>query len=201
VSVVVTSGWHPDHVEQADPELLARQVGGEPDEDRWLTVQVAALHGYLFDLSEADVLDQAGELSALIPAIAAQLHQDGDTVLMLETTDRLAPFDWVALLGATLNLLDRTAEPLRERLAYALADHLPPVEADQAEPPALEHPQHCWCPLDNGIVVRPCDSSRTRTAHGGHPNSGTPFNSRCCHRAVSCPQHHAAITDKRPSRR
>jgi hypothetical protein len=37
VSVVVTSGWHPDHVEQADQELLARHVWGEPDEDRWLT--------------------------------------------------------------------------------------------------------------------------------------------------------------------
>ena len=113
---------------------------GEPDEDRWLTVQVAALHGYLLDLSEPDVLDQADELSALIPAILAQLHQDGDTVLALETADWLAPFDSVALVGATLNLLDRAASLLRERLAYALADHLRLVEADQAEPPALEHP-------------------------------------------------------------
>jgi hypothetical protein len=127
-------------------------------------------------------------------------------MLALETTDWLAPLDSVALLGATPRRLDRTASLLCERLAYALADHLPLVEADQAEPPALEHPQHwslarSWHPLDNRIVVRPCDSSTTRTAHSRRPNSGKPFNSRCCHRAVSCPQHHAAITDKRPSRR
>lgn len=69
---------------------------GEPDEDRWLTVQVAELHGYLFDLSEPDVLDQTDESSALIPAILAQPHPDGDTVLMLETADWLAPLDSAA---------------------------------------------------------------------------------------------------------
>jgi hypothetical protein len=84
-------------------------------------------------------------------------------VLALQTADWSPPFDSVALLGATRNLLDRTASLLRERLAYALADHLRLVEADHAEPPALEHPQHRWLargrhPLDNRIVVRPCDS-------------------------------------------
>ena len=59
VSVALTSGWHPDHVDAPDRELLASHVWGEPDEDGWLTVQVAALHGYRFDLSEPDVLDQA----------------------------------------------------------------------------------------------------------------------------------------------
>jgi len=143
VSVALTSGWHPDHVDAPDRELLARHVWGEPDEDGWLTVQVAALHGYRFDLSEPDVLDQADELSALILAIVAQLHQHGDTMLaLLETADWLAPLDPVALLGATVNLLDRAASLLCERLAYALADHLRLVEADQAEPPVLEHPQH-----------------------------------------------------------
>ena len=61
-------------------------------------------------------------------------------MLALETADWLAPFDSVALLGETVNLLDRAASLLRERLAYALPDHLRLVEADQAEPPALEHP-------------------------------------------------------------
>jgi hypothetical protein len=84
-------------------------------------------------------------------------------VLALETADWLAPFDSVALVGATVHLLDRAAALLCERLAYALADHLRLVEADQAEPPALEHPQHWWLAggwhrLDNGIVVRACDS-------------------------------------------
>jgi hypothetical protein len=125
---VLTSGWHPDNVEEADRELLARQVWGEPDEDRWLTVQVAELHGYLFDLSEPDLADQADELSALIPAILAQLYQHGDTVLALETADWLASFDSVALLGATVNRLERAASLLGERLAYALADHLPLVK-------------------------------------------------------------------------
>ena len=101
---------------------------GEPDEDRWLTVQVAELHGCLFDLSEPDVADQADESSALIPAILAQPHPDGDTVLALETADWLAPFDSAALLGATVNLLDRTASLLCERLAYAPPDHLRLVE-------------------------------------------------------------------------
>jgi hypothetical protein len=40
-------------------------VWGEPDEHGWLTVQVAALHGYLVDLSEPDMLHQAEEISAL----------------------------------------------------------------------------------------------------------------------------------------
>ncbi len=48
----------------------------------------------------------------------------------------------VVLVAATVNLLDRAASLLCERLAYALADHLRLVEADQAEPPVLEHPQH-----------------------------------------------------------
>ena len=135
---------------------------GEPDEEGWLTVQVAALHGYLVDLSEPDVADQADELSALIAVIVAQLHQDGDTVLALETADCLTPFDSVALLDETVNLLERAASLLRERLAYAPPDHLRLVEADQAEPP-VEHPQHWWLargwhPLDNRTVVRPCDS-------------------------------------------
>jgi len=101
---------------------------GEPDEDRWLTMQVAALHGYLFDLSEPDVLDQADEISALIPAILAQPHQHGDTVLALETAERLAPLDSVALVAATSSLLDRAASLPRERLAYAPHDHLRLVE-------------------------------------------------------------------------
>ena len=140
MSVVLTSGGHPDHVDAADRELLARHVWGEPDEDGWLTVQVAALHGDLFDLSAPDVADQADEISALIPAIVAQLHQHGDTVLMRETADWLAPLDSVALVGKTRNLVDRTTSLRRERMAYALPDHLPLVEADQSEPPALEFP-------------------------------------------------------------
>ena len=161
---------------------------GEPDEDRWLTVQVAALHGYLLELSEHEVLDQADELSALIPAILAQPRQHGDTVLALETADWLAPIDSVAPAGATRNLLERAASLLRERLAYALPDHQPLVEADQAEPPTLDHPPALvvgprLAPRStNGIVVRPCDSSTTRTPHGRHPNSDTPFTNRCCHR-------------------
>jgi hypothetical protein len=165
-------------------------VWGEPDEDRWLTVQVAALHGYLFDLSAPDALDQADELSALIPAIVAQLHQDGDTVPALETADWLPPFNSVALVGATVNLLDRAASLLCERLAYALADHLPLVEADDAEPPALEHPQHWWLargwhPSITASWSEPATHQQPAPRHGRHPNSGTPFTSRCCHRAVS----------------
>ena len=82
------------------------------------------------------------ELSALIPAIVAQRHQDGDTVPMLETADWLAPLDPVALLGATVNLLDRA------RRCCASGRPTPrPItcvwsRADQAEPPAAEHPQH-----------------------------------------------------------
>ena len=84
-------------------------------------------------------------------------------MLALETADWLAPLDSMALVGATLNLLDRAASLLRERLAYALAEHLPLVEADHAEPPALEHPStggltRGWHRLDYRIVVRPCDS-------------------------------------------
>jgi hypothetical protein len=68
----------------------------------------------------------------------------------------------VALVGASPNLLDRAVSRLCDRLTYAMADHLRLVEADQAEPPAIEHPQHWWLargwrPLDNGIVVRLCD--------------------------------------------
>jgi hypothetical protein len=50
VSVVVSTGWNPHHVDEADRELLARYVWGAPDEEGWLTAQVAALHGYLFEL-------------------------------------------------------------------------------------------------------------------------------------------------------
>ena len=97
--------------------------GARPDEDGWLTVQVAALHGYLLDLSEPDVADQADEISALIPAIVAQLHQDGDTVLALETAYRLPPFDSVAPLGAT-------CEPARpSRGAAARAADLRPARS------------------------------------------------------------------------
>jgi hypothetical protein len=109
-------------------------VSPEPASSSWRCHRVAELHGYLFDLSEPDVLDQADELSALILAIVAQLHQDGDTVLALETADWHAPFDSVPLLGATVNLLDRAASLLCERQARG------------------------WHPLGNGIVVRPCDS-------------------------------------------
>jgi hypothetical protein len=108
-------------------------VSPEPASSSWRCHRVAELHGYLFDLSEPDVLDQADELSALILAIVAQLHQDGDTVLALETADWLAPFDSVPLLGATVNLLDRAASLLCEQARG-------------------------WHPLGNGIAVRPCDS-------------------------------------------
>ena len=78
------------------------------------------LHGCLFDLSELDVLDQADELSALIPAILAQPHPDGDTVLMLETADWLAPLDSAAA-GR------RNCEPARpSRVAAARAAGLRP---------------------------------------------------------------------------
>jgi hypothetical protein len=40
-------------------------------------------------------------------------------VLTLETADRLAPVDSQALIRAIVNLLDRTASLLCERLAYA----------------------------------------------------------------------------------
>jgi hypothetical protein len=63
-------------------------------------------------------------------------------VLALETADWLALIDSVPLHGVTVNLLDRAASLLCKRLAYAPPDHLPLVEADDAEPPALEHPQH-----------------------------------------------------------
>ncbi len=63
-----------------------------------------------------------------------------------------------------MNLLDRAASLLRERLAYALADHLRLVEADEGEPPALDHPQHWWlargwAETGDDIVIRPCDGS------------------------------------------
>ena len=127
-------------------------------------MQVGALHGYLFDLSEPDALDQADEISALTLATSHSCTRTATPLLALKTTDWLAPLDSVALLGATPNLLDRAASLLRERLAYALADHPRLVEADQAEPPTVEHPQHWWLargwhPLDNRIVVRACDSS------------------------------------------
>jgi hypothetical protein len=117
----------------------------------------------LFDLSETDVLDQADEISALILAIVARLYQDGDTVLALDTADWFAPFDSVALVSASLNLVDRAVSRLCDRLAYALGDHLRLVEADEAEPPPVEHPRHWWLArgwhhLGEEIVVRPCDS-------------------------------------------
>ncbi len=98
--------------------------GARPDEDGWLTVQVAALHGYLVDLSEPDVLDQADELSALTRRSSRSGTSTATPVLALETADRPAPFDSVALLGALVNLLEKAASLLRERQAYALADHL-----------------------------------------------------------------------------
>jgi len=48
----------------------------------------------------------------------------------------------VALVSASLNLADRSASRLCDRLAYALADHLRLVEANDADPPAVEHPRH-----------------------------------------------------------
>ena len=156
---MVTSGWHPDNVEEADRELLAHHVWGEPDKDRWLTVQVAALHGYLVDPSEPDVLDQADEISALIPAIVTQRHQDGDTVPAPE--DR-RPARAPRLGGAA----QRNSEPARaSRVAAARAAGLRPARSPASgrgrprRTPALEHPQHCWLtrgwhPLDNGIVAR-----------------------------------------------
>ena len=125
------------------------------------------------------------ELSALIPAIVAQLHQDGDTVLALETTDRLVPFDSAALLGATVNRLERAAP------AAVRAAGLRPARS-----PAFEHRQHWWLargwhPLDNRIVVRACDSSTTRTAHGRHPNSGTPSTVEVPTTCVDCGKPHA----------
>ena len=109
VSVTVTCGWNRDDVEGADRDLLAGRVWSEPDEEGWLTAQVAALHGYLFDLSEPDVLDQADEISTVILAIIAQLHQDGDAVLALETADWFTPFDSPAMVGASLS----STEPCR----------------------------------------------------------------------------------------
>ena len=138
VSVVLTSGWRPDHVDAGD--RLARQVWDGAGRGPLAHRAVAELHGELFDLSEPDLLDQAAEISALIPAIVAQLHQDGDTVLALETAGWLAPFDSQALIREIVTLLDRAASMLCERLAYALADHPRLVEADHAEPPALERP-------------------------------------------------------------
>lgn len=133
----------------------------EPDEEGGLTAEVAALHGYLFDLSEPDVLDQADEISTLILAIIAQLHQDGDTVLALETADWFTPFDSPAMVGASLNLLDRAVSRLCDRLVYARGDHLRLVEGDEAEPPTVEHPRHWWLArgwhdLGDELVVRAC---------------------------------------------
>ena len=83
-------------------------------------------------------------------------------MLALESADRLAPLDSQALIIAIVNLLDRTASLPCKRLAYAPPDHPRLVEADHAEPPALEHPQHWWLargwhPVDNAIAVRACD--------------------------------------------
>ena len=50
---------------------------------------------------------------------------------------RCCALDWV-VSPAWQDTQSRTASLLCERLAYALADHLRLVEADHAEPPALE---------------------------------------------------------------
>ena len=136
---------------------------GEPDEDRWLTVQVAALHGYLLELSEHEVLDQADELSALIPAILAQPRQHGDTVLALETADWLAPIDSVR---RPARLATCSSEP-RRCCASGWPTPCPITSRwsrpTEAEPPTLDHPPALvvgprLAPRStNGIVVRPCD--------------------------------------------
>jgi hypothetical protein len=174
VSVARRQRMAPRPCRRGRPGTAGRHVWGKPDEDRWLTVQVAALRAYQFDLSEPDVLDQADEISALIPAILAQPHQDGDTALALETGDWLAPLDSVALVGATVNLSDRTASLLRERLAYAPPDHLPLVEADQAEPPELEHPQHWWLTCGWHPLVLPPGRVLSATPRAEHRQAAKP---------------------------
>ncbi len=105
--VVVNTGWDVDQFSENDRKLLARQVSGEPDEDGWLTARVAALSGYLLDLADPDLLDQADEISAGLLAAAVRLRDDGDRVFVVEDADWFPPFDPPPLARATLELLRR----------------------------------------------------------------------------------------------
>jgi len=130
-------------------------------------------------------LDQADEISALTLAIVAQLYLDGDTVLAPETADWFPSFDSVPpLVPASLDLIDRAVSRLCDQLAYTLGDHLRVVEADESEPPAVEHPRHWWLArgwrdLGEDILVRP----------------------RAHEPPTADPQHHAAFRPPRLSRR
>lgn len=61
VVIVVTTAWDAATLYGAEQQLLSRHVLGDPDDEGWLTAQVAALSGYLLDLSDPEVIDQADE--------------------------------------------------------------------------------------------------------------------------------------------
>lgn len=159
--IVVTTGWQADDPGDIDRSRLTRRVVGEPDAEGWLSAQVVALHGYLLDLAEPDVLDRADEISGPLLTLAARLHRDGDTVLALDNVDWFSPFDSISLAQASLVLIERAVAGLCDRLAYGLGEHLQLVDAGHSEPPDLEHPANWWvargwADLGDGLVVRTC---------------------------------------------
>jgi hypothetical protein len=112
---VLTSGWHPDHVAEADRDCWPATCGASRTRTDGSPCRSPSRTDSLFDLSEPDVADQADELSALIPAIVAQRHQHSDTRADARDRRLARALRLGALLGATLNLLDRAASPLRDR--------------------------------------------------------------------------------------
>ena len=169
---------------------------GEPDQDGWLTGQVAALHGYLFELSEPDGLDQADEISALIPEIVGSRTSTATAVLTLETADRLAPFDSAALVGETPHLLERAGWPLASGWPRA-AGSPATGRGRPAEPPGSNIPSTGGRPQAGTDSITaswsdPATHEQPAPRTVGTPNSDTPFNNRQLPPGPSsCPQHHA----------
>jgi hypothetical protein len=161
VGLVVACGWDTQTVGESDGQLLSRHVFGEPDHEGWLTAQVVTVAGYVLDLADPDVIDNADEISGDLLELAERLRPDGDTVLAVDLINWFAPFDSVELSSASLELIDHTLVGAWDRMAYILGRHLRLVRPLEMSAPEVEHPiewwhARGWTELGNQIITRSC---------------------------------------------